>query len=61
MAKPRLGSGGRFRALVRKGVPPGAAAAAGRKKYGKTKFQKLAAGGRSRAAAQRKHNVKTSH
>jgi hypothetical protein len=55
MARPRLGSGARFAALkskiaARGGVRnPGAVAAAiGRKKYGKTKFQKLAAAGRKR-------------
>jgi len=56
MAKPKLGSGKRFAALEKKiaargGVrDPGAVAAAiGRKKYGKKKFQKLAAKGRKRA------------
>lgn len=51
MAKPPLGSGGRFKALVGKlkrrgGVEnPGALAAyIGRKKYGKSRFQALAAG-----------------
>lgn len=49
----KLGSGGRFKALVKKlkargGVKnPGAVAAAiGRKKYGKKKFQSLAAKGK---------------
>ena len=49
----KLGGGGRFKALVSKlkakgGVTnPGAVAAAiGRKKYGKAKFQKLAAKGK---------------
>jgi hypothetical protein len=52
MAKPKLGSGERFDALVgalsKKGVrDPGALAASiGRKKYGKKKFQKLAAKGK---------------
>lgn len=58
MAKPPLGSGGRFAALssalsARKGVEnPGALAAyIGRKKYGKEKFQGLAAKGRKRKAS----------
>lgn len=49
----RLGGGGRFKALVKKlkakgGVSnPGAVAAAiGRKKYGKKRFQQLAAKGK---------------
>jgi len=53
VAKARLGSGARFAALKSKlgrraGVTnPGALAAyIGRKKYGKTKFQKLAAKGK---------------
>lgn len=58
--KPKLGSGKRFAALkakiaARGGVRnPGAVAAAiGRKKYGKKRFQKLAAKGRHRAAVRR--------
>lgn len=53
MAAP-LGSGERFRALkaklARKGVkdPAALAAAIGRKKYGKARFQQLAAAGRRR-------------
>lgn len=56
MKKPRLGSGGRFNALTkklsRKGVrdPKALAAAIGRKKYGKKKFQKLAARGKRRGS-----------
>jgi hypothetical protein len=53
MAKAKLGSGKRFAALkkklgARKGIrSPGALAAAiGRKKYGKKRFQKLAAKGK---------------
>lgn len=52
--KARLGSGGRFRSLKaklsRKGVrnPAGLAASIGRKKYGKARFQKMAARGRAR-------------
>ncbi len=53
MARAKLGSGKRFAALkakiaARGGVrDPGAVAAAiGRKKYGKKRFQKLAAAGR---------------
>ncbi len=56
MAKGRLGSGARFRALKsklskRKGVTnPGALTAfIGRKKYGAKKFAKLGAKGRTRA------------
>ena len=52
-AKPKLGSGARFAALEKKlsGKPgvtdPGALAASiGRKKYGATKFQSLAAKGK---------------
>ncbi len=54
--KPKLGSGARFKALkgklARKGVkdPAALAASIGRKKYGKKKFQKLAAKGRKREA-----------
>lgn len=53
-SKPKLGSGKRFSALKgklsRKGVKsPGALAASiGRKKYGKAKFQKMAASGKRR-------------
>jgi len=36
-----------FKALVAKGVPPGAAANIGRKKYGKSNFQKHAAEGKT--------------
>ena len=53
--KPKLGSGARFKALTksiskRGGVsnPAAVAAAIGRKKYGKQKFQKMAAAGRRR-------------
>lgn len=53
MAKPRLGSGARFAALKNKlaerpGVenPAALAASIGRKKYGKARFQKLAARGK---------------
>ena len=53
MAKPKLGSGARFKALkaklsARGGVSnPGALAASiGRKKYGKAAFQKLSTSGR---------------
>ena len=53
--KPPLGEGGRFVALesaiAKKGkvTNPGAVAAAiGRKKYGKAKFQKMAAAGRKK-------------
>jgi hypothetical protein len=52
MAKPKLGTGARFKALKNKLAAKGAinpaalAAFIGRKKYGKTKFQKLAAKGK---------------
>jgi len=56
MARPNpkapLGQGGRFEALKRKVArgdvrdPEAVAAAIGRKKYGKARFQKLASGGR---------------
>ena len=58
MAKPNkkapLGQGGRFAAVEASARKSGArnpaavAAAAGRKKYGKAKFQKLAAAGRKK-------------
>jgi hypothetical protein len=51
--KPRLGSGGRFKALAKK-VGAATAAAIGRSKYGVRKFAKLANAGRKRAAAKRK-------
>jgi hypothetical protein len=46
----RPGGGGRFAQMVASGVPPGAAAAAGRKKYGKEQIGKWSAAGRRRAA-----------
>lgn len=55
MAKPKLGSGARFKSLTKKlskkGIrnPKALAAAIGRKKYGKKRFQKLAAAGKRRA------------
>lgn len=61
MAKARLGSGARFRAVERAAAAHGAknpaavAAAAGRKKYGAKKMAKLAAAGRHRAAMARHH------
>lgn len=56
MAKPKLGSGGRFKALTNKlesqGKSPeaakGIAAAAGRAKYGNAKMAKMAAAGRKK-------------
>ena len=54
MAKPKLGSGARFKALKKKlssqGVkdPSALAASIGRKKHGKKAFQRLAASGRKR-------------
>jgi hypothetical protein len=52
--KPRLGSGGRFRKLVKSGKSRALAAYIGRKKYGAKRFAKLAARGRKRAASRRK-------
>jgi hypothetical protein len=52
MAKPKLGTGARFKALKKKLAAKGAinpaalAAWIGRKKYGEERFQKLAAKGR---------------
>ena len=53
--RAKLGSGARFRSLTaklrrRKGIrsPKALAAYIGRKKFGKKRFQKLAAGGRKR-------------
>lgn len=43
--KPKLGTGKRFKALTRKGMSPALASYIGRKKFGKKKFQKLAATG----------------
>ena len=51
--RPKLGSGKRFKALVKGGKSPALAAYIGRKKYGKAKFQKMAAAGRRRAAKRR--------
>lgn len=58
----KVGGGGQFLkmtdALKKKGMSTqkakAIAAAAGRKKYGKSKFQKMAANGRKRAAAKRR-------
>lgn len=47
--RPKLGSGGRFRALVKSGMSPSLAAYVGRRKYGKKRFQQLASAGRRRA------------
>jgi len=55
MAKPKLGSGERFKKLKEKlekrgAKSPGALASwLGRKKFGKSRFQKLAAVGKKRA------------
>ena len=54
MGKPKLGSGKRFSALKKKlavkgaSNPGGLAAYIGRKKYGKKRFQSLAAKGRKK-------------
>lgn len=56
MAKPRLGSGARFKAVEANAAASGArnpaavAASVGRKKYGNAKFQKLAAAGKKKSA-----------
>lgn len=47
--RPKLGSGGRFAALVASGKSPALAAFIGRKKWGGKRMAKLAAGGRKRA------------
>lgn len=47
------GGGGRFAKLVAEGVPPGAAANAGRKKYGQKKMTAWSVAGRKRAAKKR--------
>ena len=55
-----LGGGGRFAALAAKAKKSGSrnpravAAAVGRKKYGKARFQAMAAAGRKRAAKKKK-------
>lgn len=46
MAKAKLGSGARFKALTKKVGSKALAAFIGRKKYGKARFQKLAAKGK---------------
>jgi len=54
MAKPKLGSGARFKAIEKKAAASGAsnpaavAAAAGRKKYGAKKMAQLSAAGRKK-------------
>ena len=48
MAKAKLGSGKRFRSLSKKVGSKRLAAWIGRKKYGKRRFQKMAAAGRKR-------------
>ena len=52
--QPKLGSGARFRKLTRGGKSKALASYIGRKKYGKARFQKLAAKGRARAARARR-------
>lgn len=46
--KAKLGSGRRFKALEKKVGSPALAAAIGRKKYGKEKFQQLALKGKKK-------------
>ncbi len=46
--KPKLGSGKRFKHLTRKTKSKALSAWIGRKKYGKARFQKMAAAGRKR-------------
>jgi hypothetical protein len=48
MAKAKLGSGARFKALAKKVGSPALAAYIGRKKYGKAKMAKMAAKGRKK-------------
>ena len=48
MGKPRLGSGGRFKALAKKVGSKKLAAYIGQRKYGKRKMAKMAAAGRGR-------------
>jgi len=56
MAKPKLGSGARFKAVERSAAKSGArdpaavAAAAGRKKYGQKKMTAMARAGKARTA-----------
>lgn len=54
------GGGGRFAKMVASGVPPGVAAAAGRKKFGAKKMTAWAVAGKKRAAAKRKSKKATS-
>lgn len=51
---PKVGSGGRFKKLVAGGMSPALAAHIGRKKYGKKRFQEMAAAGRKRKAKSKK-------
>lgn len=51
--KAKLGSGKRFKALVKSGKSPALAAWIGRKKFGKARYQKMAAAGRRRKARRR--------
>jgi hypothetical protein len=51
MAKAKLGSGARFKALKKKVGSGALAAYIGRKKYGKKKFAKLSAKGRRRKSS----------
>jgi hypothetical protein len=48
MAKPKLGSGARFKALSKKVGSPALAAYIGRKKYGAKKMAQLSAKGRKK-------------
>jgi len=48
--QPKLGSGGRFAALVASGKSPALAAWIGRRRYGAKKMAHLAAAGAKRAA-----------
>lgn len=48
--KPKLGTGQRFRNLTRKTKSKALSAWIGRKKYGKARFQKIAAKGRARVS-----------
>lgn len=68
MAKPKLGSGTKFKALVNKldnnpavDNPKALAASIGRKKLGKDKFQKLAKNGKKDIADGMDASVKMEH
>ena len=57
MAKAKLGSGGRFKALAKKVGSKALAAWIGRKKYGTKRFAKLSAAGKKRGAPKKTKNL----